>query len=35
MFGGGALVTVSLGSLHHELCSIRGPGSVSESFRVP
>ena len=31
---GGALVTVSLGSLHHELCSIRGPGSVSESFRV-
>ena len=30
--GGGALVTVSLGSLHHELCSIWGPGSVSESL---
>jgi hypothetical protein len=31
---GGALVTVSLGSLHHKLCSIRGPGRVSESFRA-
>jgi len=31
MFGG-ALVTVSLGSLHHELCGIRGPDRVSESF---
>jgi hypothetical protein len=29
---GGALVTVSLGSLHHDLCGIRGPGRVSESF---